>query len=161
MTEITAKTSSALWPNTRLTARLSRAGRAERYAIDPVAFFLALLGGPILFTLATFWLFFIPVAALILGGLPYLMIGTPVLLIYLSRRPAAPAPLAGLAMAVVGMLSAVLVSAVALSGDREAIAPVLGMLVFCIVFAGCWAASFGSLYRALVRAPFDKPIPSF
>ena len=41
-----------------------------RYIIDPVAFFVALIGGPLLFTLGTFWIMLIPVAALGFGGDP-------------------------------------------------------------------------------------------
>jgi len=61
-----------------------------RYAIDPVAFFLALICAPLLVALMFCWMIGIPVFALFFGGVPYLIFGTPVLLIYLHYRQGSP-----------------------------------------------------------------------
>lgn len=132
---------------------------SQRYIIDPVAFFAALFGGPILFTLATFWIAFVPVFALAIGGLPYLLIGTPVLLIYLSRRPVQPRALAGLALATVVLLG-LLAHLAALIAGREAQAFSIGLItLFGAIFAPCWAASFGWLYTRLARDFYTRPVP--
>ena len=82
MTGIAANTGSALYPT----------HSAQRNLIGPVAFFVALIGGPLLVTAATLWLV-IPVFALMLGGPLYLAIGTPLLLWHLGRHEASRARL--------------------------------------------------------------------
>ena len=51
----------------------------NRYLIDPTAFFAALILAPLLVALLGFWIVLIPVVAVILGGLPYLLVGGPLL----------------------------------------------------------------------------------
>ena len=75
MTEITAKYDGIFW-------RAARPG--PRYLIDPVAFFIALFGAPLLVALLGFWAFFIPIFALVFGGPIYLLLATPALLIHLD-----------------------------------------------------------------------------
>ncbi|MGJ8615316.1 MAG: hypothetical protein ACSHWS_00660 [Sulfitobacter sp.] len=129
-----------------------------RYIIDPVAFFLALIGGPLLFTLATFWMLFIPVMALGLGGFPYLIFGTPVLLIYLSRHPAKPLQLAGLALLTLFCLSICLSIGAAILQDEAVFALIPFILIFGAIFASAWAASFGWVYNKLCRDFYTQPL---
>ncbi|MEM8578201.1 MAG: hypothetical protein AAGF60_10145 [Pseudomonadota bacterium] len=74
------------------------APRPARYLVDPVAFFIALIGAPLLVTLASFWLFLIPVFALVLGGPIYLILGTPLLLFHLRRDEGKSDSIVALAM---------------------------------------------------------------
>jgi len=131
-----------------------------RYVIDPAAFFLALIGGPILFTLLSFWMFFIPVAALLLGGLPYLIFGTPVLLFYLSRHPAKPLALAALALLTLFGLSICLSVTAMITNDDNTADMALIVLIFGTLFAPSWAVCFGVLYNKLCRDFFTHPIPA-
>ena len=126
----------------------------NRYIIDPVAFLAALFGAPILFTAATFWILLIPVGALIVGGLPYLFLGTPLLLIHLRRHPAVGSDIAWLAF----LASAALVAAgtvVALLAPGADTPSILSLamitLLMAIIFSTCWAATFAWLYKALAR----------
>ncbi len=130
-----------------------------RYIIDPVAFCLALVGGPLLFTAASFWAFFIPVFALMFGGPVYLVIGTPVLLWYLRRNDGDPSDLAFIAF--MSMAIALLLAALAgaMSGDEQIIGLGLGYFGFGMIFAPAWAYFFGSIYRRYRRDFFAKPRP--
>ncbi len=130
MTEITAKLEPRLWR-----------------PIDPVAFFAALIAAPLLVTLATFWLL-IPIAALVMGGPLYLVVGTPVLLWYLGRHP--PDPGAVALVAVAANLAALAIAALLLhaTGNRvelEALAWLYGC--FGSLFAALWGAVFAGLYQ--------------
>ena len=92
---VKARTSETLNPMRKETAYVVFAeflarprALGPRCIINPAAFFIALIGGPALFTFAPFWMLFIPVASLGFGGHPYPVIVTPVLLLHLSRIPA-------------------------------------------------------------------------
>jgi hypothetical protein len=54
-----------------------------REPIDPVAFLIAFVSAPFVFTLMYFWVLFIPVIAFIGGLLPYLILGLPLLMWHL------------------------------------------------------------------------------
>lgn len=128
-----------------------------RYIIDPVAFFIALIGGPLVFTGMTFAVFFIPVAALIFGGPAYLLIGTPLLLWYLRRNDGDPNALAILALKV--MLSALILVLIvaAVTGDEGVFGFGLWFTGFGMIFGPAWAYFFGLLYQRLRRDFFAKP----
>lgn len=124
--------------------------------LDPVAFFIALIAGPIVFTLLTFWIFYIPAIALVVGGVPYLVIGTP-LLLYMAltgpvsgERAAMWAGLTNAALTAVGVVCALIFGT---PGDAGGIA-VFG--VFCIGFGMAWAAAFGIMYRNIADEPVTK-----
>lgn len=130
--------------------------QGARYIIDPVAFFLALIGGPVLVTAVTCWLI-VPIFALALGGPAYLIIGTPVLLIYLARNPAQPSALADLALRTVFLVGLILgLIAIALGGV-EVVGLLLGIAFFAAIFAPLWAAAFGWLYARLRRDFYAHP----
>ncbi len=133
--------------------------RARRYIVDPVAFFIALVGGPLLFTLATFWVLFVPVVALSLGALPYLIVGTPVLLFHLGRNPAKPAKLALLALFTIICLLGCLCLAAALTQESAMLGTPFFILISGTIFAPAWAATFGWVYGRLCRDFYAHPIP--
>ncbi len=146
------------WPGTGPFGVVEPPDPSRRYLIDPVAFFVALIGGPILFTIATCWLLFIPLGALIFGGLPYLLIGTPVLLVHLSRNPARPRDIAGVALAVCTVLCLIALALAALSGVEGAALFVLFVFVCAAIFAPSWGACFAVLYRRMARDFFTRPL---
>lgn len=58
------------------------------YPFAPTAFFVALFLAPVVFAVATFWVALIPVFAVVVGYLPYIIIGGPILLWAVGRvRP--------------------------------------------------------------------------
>lgn len=127
------------------------------YIIDPVAFFVALIGGPILFTAMSFWALFIPVAALMLGGPIYLVIGTPLLLWYLRHHDGDPCDLGWLAFKV--MIFAMVLTTViaAVTQDDAVFGFGLWYTGFGMIFAPAWAYFFGAIYQRLRRDFFAKP----
>ncbi|MGJ8628858.1 MAG: hypothetical protein ACSHXB_18000 [Sulfitobacter sp.] len=144
----------------RLVEFLARpSSLGPRYIIDPVAFFVALVGGPLIFTLGTFWIMLIPVAALGFGAIPYLVIGTPVLLFHLSRHPAKPSQLALLALLTMFGLSICLSIGAFISQNNDTFGLVLFVLFFGAIFAPAWAACFGWLYGKLCRELYAAPVP--
>lgn len=127
--------------------------------VDPVAFFTALIGGPVLFTLATFWAI-IPVFALAFGGLPYLLFGTPILLIYLARKKASPGAIAGLAFLTVATGIALLWALAPLAADPEGLRAMAGMGLFGLAFGPIWGLCFAGLYSLLERKFYRTAAPN-
>ncbi len=130
-----------------------------RHIIDPVAFILALIGGPVLVTAISFWLV-VPVFALIIGGPLYLAVGTPVLLWRLQREVHDIFELAVLAMKAVGILTLGATVYLCLTSQEGQIPSLLIMALFALVFAALWTATFGWLYHRLCRDFFTHPIPN-
>ena len=141
----------------RIQARAQRRAIQPHYIIDPVAFFVALIGGPLLVTLLTFWVVFIPVFALAFGGPFYLLIGTPLLLWHLSRTSGktddivALAFLANMAIFAFGALAAVV------SNDEGILTGTMFIAGFGVIFAPAWAWGFGYLYNRLRRDFYTHP----
>ncbi|MGL5011741.1 MAG: hypothetical protein ACRC6I_17840 [Paracoccaceae bacterium] len=129
---------------------------AEIPPLDPVAFFIALISGPIIFTLLTFWIVFIPVFALVIGGIPYLVIGTPVLLWMALTGPvngARSAIWAGLTNA--GLTAGGVLGALIVAKPEDAgFVAMFG--AFCIGFGMAWAAAFGIIYRNITDEPVKE-----
>lgn len=130
-----------------------------RHIIDPVAFILALIGGPILVTAISFWLV-VPVFALMIGGPLYLAVGTPVLLWRLQREVRDIFELAVLAMKAVVVLTLGAIAYLCLTSQEGQIPSLLTMALFALVFAALWTATFGWLYHRLCRDFFTHPIPN-
>ena len=136
-------------------------------AIKPGAFIAALVLGPVLFTapfFATAWLIealrldhggvmilaVIPVAAFVLGAIPYLVFGTPAF-VYAVRHRVSTAGAAFLANL---LASPLIFAAIALSGSADAAGSFVGLSVcFGSVFAPIWGAVFGFLYRRFAKEP--------
>ncbi|WP_298858186.1 hypothetical protein [uncultured Sulfitobacter sp.] len=128
-----------------------------RYIIDPVAFFAALIGGPLLFTALTFAAFLIPVAALIFGGPMYLIVGTPLLLWYLRLNDGDPNALAFLAFKVMAFALILATALAAITGDNAVFGIGLWFTGFGMIFGPAWAYFFGIVYQYLRRDFFAKP----
>lgn len=122
-----------------------------RYLMDPLAFFAALIGAPLLVAVLGFWVLLIPVFAVVMGGLPYLIIGTPLLLYYIPRHGAVPHDIALLAIKVTAT-GAFITGSLAYAMDPTL--PIQGTLflaTMAIIFAGIWANVFGWLYGKFQR----------
>lgn len=132
------------------------------YRVNLVAFIVALIGAPLLFTAATFWLFYIPLFALAIGGIPYLVIGTPVLWHHLRRKRPVIADIAWLACVWNIIAMAVATAIFACLNPFQAAEIVLGGLiagVFGSVFSTGWGATFGWLYIRNTRVPLAQDAP--
>lgn len=124
-----------------------------RHMIDPVMFFLALVLSPLIVTASTFWIFAIPVFALVLGGPVYLITATPVLLWWLSRRDPKVGQIAVLGFVVNLVACGFIWVFQFIDGVRQPGDLALVYLIFGSVFAPVWAGVFASLYRRF-RRPF-------
>jgi hypothetical protein len=121
-------------------------------ALDPVAFVCALILAPLLFTALTSWVVLIPVGALIIGGLPYLILGTPILLAMLFYGPCTIDRMAKAALVTIAIpLIPMVITAVFLGGDG--VLAVFGFGLASMVFAAGWAGTFASLYNRFYRNP--------
>lgn len=110
---------------------------------DPTAFALALIGGPLVFTLILSPTI-IPIFALIFGGPVYLAVGTPVLLWMVGRFPPQAEVFIG-----GGALGCFALAALAALVQP---ALIMGALVG-IPFAGGWCLVFILFYRRFNRMP--------
>ena len=130
----------------------------EYHIIDPVAFFGALILAPLLVTALTFWVAYIPVAALIFGAPFYLALGTPVLMWHLARNAPNATDIAGLAMATVAIAAGCLTVLAILAGQTETVHVILAGSIFGLIFAPVWGGTFGWLYIRMRREFFAQPV---
>lgn len=150
MTEITAHRRSLLLPEPRPIRNL----------IDPVAFVLAMVGGPILVTLLSFWVVFIPVVALIMGGPLFLLIGTPVLLWHLSYHPPMIDRISLLAFLTVLFASAPILPIALLWRNDQLLSLLMLFGGFGLIFAPVWGMATGWIYVRLRRDFYSHPLSS-
>ena len=123
------------------------------WASQPIhmpAFFGALFLAPILVTALTFFLV-VPMFALIMGGLPYLILGTPILLWRLSQVPCTPSDCAVAAVSA-NTAASVLALLYCLSVQDDNLAGVVTLyMLFGTIFAPVWGATFGYLYNSFTK----------
>jgi len=112
-----------------------------------------------LFTLFSFWVFFVPVFALVLGGPAYLVIGTPLLLWHLRHYHGNPDDLAWLAFKAVAIGAVGVITVAALTENDDLIGGSIVFSGFAAFFGPVWAYSFGRVYARLRRNFFAKPRP--
>lgn len=120
--------------------------------LDPIAFACALVLAPIAFTAMTFWLMFIPVAAVFFGALPYLIFGTPVFLWMATRYPLSfgSYALGGLAAHTAFILCLALMQA---AGDSRFDGLPGFMAPWGVPFSLGWGGTFAWIYRGFYRSP--------
>jgi hypothetical protein len=127
---------------------------SEKTEIPPLhvaAFAVSMIAGPLLFTALTFWVALIPVYALAFGGIPYLVIGTPIALWMALYGPVTIeralkwSGLTILFFTAAGSLIA------ALTNSGEWVPAVLAIGVFSAFFGMAWSATTGWLYAAMTN----------
>ncbi|THH34409.1 hypothetical protein E4Z66_18405 [Aliishimia ponticola] len=134
---------------------LPRANGRRRYIVDPMAFFLALFGAPILVAALCFWALFIPVFAVIYGGPLYLAAGTPALLWALPRFGPNSLTCAALAFAIqISICGCAWVWMEFTDGPATDLAHFF--LIFGAAIAPLWGWAFAVLYRAFERSAFRR-----
>jgi hypothetical protein len=125
---------------------------SERTEIQPLnigAFVLAMIGGPLLVTAFTFWVMFIPVFALVLGGLPYLVIGTPMALWMALTGPVTAARGAAWGgLTILFLTAGAIISDTLISTSTDSSA-ILLLGAVSAVFAVLWAGTTGWIYTAI------------
>ena len=128
------------------------ANTEARPLLDPIAFAGALVLAPLAFAAMTFWVLFIPVAAIYFGAIPYLVFGGPVFLWMVTRYQ----PDFG-TFAIGGLLahSLFVISFALWSGVQTAIHQdtIAFMGLWGIPFCLGWGGTFGWMYRAFYRSP--------
>jgi hypothetical protein len=130
---------------------LIKTSRKPGYLIDPVAFFIALVAGPLVVTAVSFWILLIPVFALVFGGPIYLVMGTPLLLIHLRRNQASVRDLMTLGFLAALALFPILGVATQIVGEQILFNGGFFLLAFGLLFGPLWAGAFGAIYLKLRR----------
>lgn len=139
---------SLLWPRAHPPRRL----------VDPVAFFVALIAAPLAVAVGTFWVFGIPVFAILFGAPFYLLLGTPLMAAYLRRSAARPGAFAILGL-IANLGTPILLAAYAmLINDTQLRQMWLFFFGFGAIFAAAWCATFAVIYRRLERPFYAQPI---
>lgn len=116
---------------------------------DPVAFVGALVLAPLAVTVITA-ITLIPIAALILGGPVYLIVGTPTLLWMVGRYPPvfSTYALAG----VLGMFALLAIAGLFhLARPEQGADELVAIFLWGVVFAPLWAGTFAPFYRRFNR----------
>lgn len=129
---------------------------ARPYAVNLRAFYAALLLAPILVALLFFWILLIPVFALFLGFIPYLLVGTPML--WLELRRLGPRASCATRAMIAHLIGSPIVALIGLQilepgsspTDLEPGAPIF-FYVFGTIFAAAWGAMFQYLYQRFCR----------
>ena len=123
-----------------------------------MAFAGALVLTPLVVALLFFWLLLIPVFAVVIGAVPYLVFGTPVLLWMVARYPLDEDVFAygGMAAYLVFVLfssASLALSMKGMSGQNDFPMVVSMLIIFVpgLFFAGSWFAAFSRLYRRFYR----------
>lgn len=158
MTEIIDMRKTPLWPQRLVGLKKIKAPRPVRYGIDPTAFVVALIGAPLLVTALTFWLAFIPVISLALGGPVYLLCAIPVLLWDLPRQEPTFSRLAQLGfLAAMACSVALFLLAVLLQNKHfyngGALYGVMGA-----IFGPLWAGPIAPIYLKMRRSDYAQPL---
>ncbi len=123
-------------------------GPKPRYSVNPTAFLFALIGAPIVVTVFSFWTI-IGLFALPVGAIPYLVIGTPILLWAVGRIK--PAFGAYALLGICGnlfMATCFVFIVVPMVGVTEAVQIISIYAAFGMIFAPLYAGTFGWLYAA-------------
>ena len=149
---------------------------ANRYTIDPVAFFIALFGAPILFALPgaaillTGWptgstpfapfgaVAIISLFAVLFGGAPYLIIGGPLLVYTLHRQEPNSGKFALLGFAANFLTPFLVAPFIVMAGSFRSIGFVFFVFAFGVIFAPLWSSVFAVLYRKFRRKPYSHPL---
>lgn len=134
------------------------AHRAPRYLVDPVAFFVALIGAPLVVAVLGFWALGIPVYAVPLGGLPYLIIGGPILAQKLRHYAPETRRFAIIGLIANNVMFFAIALLLILMHAQTAIGVAALIFAFGLIFAPLWSAVFAILYRNLRREFYQNPI---
>lgn len=132
--------------------------RRARYLVDPVAFSVALIGGPLFVTAVSFWLLFIPVLALIIGGPFYVLVGGPMVLAHLHRHRGSQSSIIWLACRTIIIVSILGMLACVLAGHPDAVYAIILLSFPAMIFGFLWAWAFGWIYFNLRRAFYARPL---
>ena len=130
----------------------------NRYPVDPVAFFAALVLAPLLVALLGFWLL-IPVFAVVLGGLPYLLAGGPLLANGLRYNEPSFYAFAGIGL-LANMATPFLVFLFYMVNSQpvDALNAAVIYFAFGLIFAPLWSGVFAVLYRKFRRQFYSHPL---
>lgn len=138
MTEITA-TTAMLFPNRT----------AQRHLIDPVAFTLAIVGGPLVVGIMGAPALLIPSFAAIFGGPIYVLAGTPVMLWQLARKRSSDETWS--LSALLTHLAIFVPLTILAANDRGIFDGPSFFLIFGFLFAPLWGLVSSKIYKKFER----------
>lgn len=144
---------------TEMIKKTEASGPPKRYALDPVAFFKALILTPFIVAAAGFWALFIPVFAVVFGGPIYLVFGTPILMIYLHYRVGSAYEIAMLAFATTAVGALILMVTESVFAWGLAISGVNVFVLIALAMAPIWGVTFGYFYNRWRSTVSRQPLP--
>lgn len=128
------------------------ANTEARPLLDPIAFASALVLAPLLFAALNFWMFLIPVIAVPLGCIPYLVFGGPVFMWMVTRYPVRFGT-----FAIGGLMAhAIFIVCLGLWESTQSPGPRPSFGFFALAgapFAAFWSGTFACLYTSFYRHP--------
>jgi len=122
--------------------------------IDPVAFTAAFVLAPFIFAAAFFWVLLIPVVGVVLGAPAYILVGMPLLWLWMRHDPIRPREAAKVGLVAHLMFTSIAVAAVFLIPDwagRHPTENIVGYFVLGLFHAPAWCALFAALYNRWER----------
>jgi len=131
----------------------------NRYLIDPTAFFAALILAPLLVALLGFWIALIPVVAVILGGLPYLLVGGPLLANALRKNKPTFRVFSRVGL-LANLATPFLVFLFYMMNNppEAALNAAVIYFGFGLIFAPLWSGVFAVLYRKFRLELYSRPL---
>lgn len=134
---------------------IAEAGKTALYQVHKPGFLIALFAAPILTAIVLFWLYLIPVVAVLFGGIPWLFLGGPAL--WITLRYKGPGPLLILSAFMANALGTPLLLAVYLLIDDphgfflRGMTDLLFIPLFGCVFSAIWGAVFWWVFQGMTK----------
>lgn len=132
--------------------------RPVRYLIDPTAFAGAIVAAPLLITALTFWIGFIPVISLAMGGPVYLLCAVPVLMWELPRREPTFKRLALMGFAAAMAVAALMFAITMMAAQQSFVFLAALYAIMGAIFGPLWAGTIAPLYLKFRRAEYARAI---
>ena len=135
---------------------IAEAGKTALYQVHKRDFFLALFAAPIFTAILFFWVFLIPVVAVLFGGIPWVLLGGPAL--WITLRYKGPGPMLILSAFMTNALGTPLLLAVyvLIVGSKgfllREMADLLYIPLFGAVFSAIWGAVFWWMFHSMAKA---------
>ena len=133
---------------------------SETTEIQPLRigpFIFAMICGPLLFTLCTFWIYLIPLYAFMFGGIPYLVIGFPLAIALARTGPVTTDRAIAWAGFTILIPTAIAIVPIALIEGRDSVQFTLAFSAASLVFGVGWSASSAWIYGALTKVTRQQP----
>lgn len=119
--------------------------------LDPIAFLIAFVTAPVVFTVMYFWVLFLPLIAFVGGFLPYLIFGLPLMLWFLLFNAPDEDALHSFTLKAVICIGCFGMGLTFATGHETLFGVALWGTAFGAVFGPLWAVQFCRIYLKLAH----------